>query len=116
MVCPAFASAGTCTLVVNVLGLVIVISPGYVSTSFHRHHFTCTALPSGSDATASRGIVSPGRALTCARLRSSTRGSWFAPAYVGVTDHLMRAAKSFCAAGTKSGLGEGARVFGPSGP
>ena len=51
------------------------------------------------------------RARGDARLsRIVTRGSWLAPAYVGVTDHLMRAANSFCAAGAKFGLGDGGRV------
>src|SRR5690349_11509238 len=116
IVCPATASAGTCRLIAWEAGSGSLTSPIYVSTSFHRHHLTVTALPSGSDVTASRRTVVPGRAEIRELPRSMTCGSGFAPAYVGVTDHIMRAASAFCAAGVKFGLGEGGREAGGTSP
>src|SRR3954453_18940037 len=87
-----------------------------MSTSFHRHHRTVTAFPSGSDTAPSTRIVSPARAERRLPPRMITTGSWLAAAYVGVIDHLTRAAKSCCAAGVKFGSGDGGRVVGPSGP
>src|SRR5262245_43802475 len=73
-------------------------SPGYVPAAWYCHQLDVTVFRSGSVAVPRSRTVSPGRPVSANAPLILTTGSWLASLKAGVTDHLSRAAKSFCAA------------------